>query len=97
MISIEVIFPQFDSVGWVGGLEIEGVANSCEVAGRTAATSDVDVLDQHCAICGSIALPQFISVGSVVGSEIEGVANSCEIVWSTAGTSAVDILDHHRA
>ena len=38
---------QFFSVGSVGGLEIEGVANGCEGVRRTAATSAVDVLDHH--------------------------------------------------
>ena len=97
MISIEVIFPQFASVGSVGDSEIEDVANDCEVGGRTAATSAVDVLDHHCAIGCSIALPQFFSVGSVVGSEIEGVANGCERGRITVATSVDDVLDHHRA
>ena len=47
MISSEAILPQFDSVGWVGGSEIEGVANGCEFFGITAAASAVDVLDHH--------------------------------------------------
>ena len=97
MISKEETHHQFVSVGSIVGLEIEGVANGCEVVGITAATSAVDVLDHHCANGCSIALPQFVSVGSVVGLEIEGVANGCEVVGITAATSAVDILDHHRA
>ena len=78
-------------------MEIESVANGCEVDGRTATTSAVDVLDHYSAIGCSIALPQFASVGSVVGSEIEGVTNSCEAAGRTAATPAVDVLDHHRA
>ena len=97
MISKKPHLPQFVSVGSVVGYEIEGVANGCEVVGRTAATSAVDARDHHRAIGSSIALPQFVSVGSVVGFEIEGVANGCEGVGITAATSAVDILDHHRA
>ena len=97
MISKKPHLPQFSSVGSVVGCEIEGVANGCEVVGRTAATSAVDVLDHHRAIGSSIALPQFVSVGSVVGCEIEGVANGCKVGERTAATSADDILDHHRA
>ena len=91
MISIEVICPQFHSVVSVVGLEIEGVANGCEIGGITAVASTPDVLDHHCAVGCSIALPQFVSVGSVVGSEIEGVANGCEVGGITAATSAVDV------
>ena len=78
-------------------MEIEGVTNGCEVGGRTAATSAVDVFDYDRACGCSIALPQFESVGCVEGLEIEGVASSCEAVGKTAATSAVDVLDHHRA
>ena len=39
--------PQFVSVSSIVGCEIEGVANNCEEAGRTAATSAVDILDHH--------------------------------------------------
>jgi hypothetical protein len=38
---------QFLSVGCVGGSEIEDVANGCEVVGRTAATTAVDILKHH--------------------------------------------------
>ena len=38
---------QFSSVDSIGGAEIEGVANGCEVLGNTAATSAVDVHDHH--------------------------------------------------
>ena len=41
------IFPQFISVGSGSGLEIEGAADGCEVDGRTAATSIVDILDHR--------------------------------------------------
>jgi len=46
MISKEGAPPQFVSV-FVGGSEKEGVANGCEVEGRTTAASAVDVLDHH--------------------------------------------------
>ena len=97
MISKRATLPQFVSIDSVVGSEIEGVANGCEVVGRTAATAASDILDHHRAIGSSIALPQFISVGSVVGSEIEGVTNGCEGGGITATTSADDVLDHHRA
>ena len=87
------------------GKEIQSFAYHIEVAdigivGPPSVASWIDVLDQHGAILGSIALPQLSAVDSIVCSEKQGVAND-RLVLRThthySSASVNDVLDQHGA
>src|SRR5206468_103048 len=69
-----VALPQLDAVGAVAGGEEDDAADGGQVRGRAtrraaAGGAGVDVLDQHGAGRGAVALPELVAVDAVVGGE----------------------------